>query len=257
MKELIDTLNLPKQILDKTEKLLSTLFGEGFKEIGGIFGDTMRVKRLENQIKILDKANQIMEKNGLKLHQINLKTLVPLLEKSSLEEEEDLQTKWANLITNIASSQGNGMEPKLVNTLSSLSSFEAKILDYLQAKFNFKREQIFQNSKTSHRKYKTLEEIKLDNILFLFYDVKKQFNLTEELTTIYIDNLESLGLIRNEDPQIDIEDGFSDAEIVEDKGKNKEQSIDLNLDLSTSYTKSDDFYFTAYGLYFINQCTTI
>ncbi|MGE6355321.1 hypothetical protein ACQKCJ_15745 [Flavobacterium sp. NPDC079362] len=172
MKELIDTLNLPKQILDKTEKLFSTLFGEGFKEIGGIFGDTMRVKRLENQIKILDKLVKLWKKNGLKPHQINLKTLVPLLEKSSLEEE-DLKTKWANLITNIASSKGNGMEPKLVNTLSSLSSFEAKILDYLQTKFNFKREQNFQNSKTSYRKYKTLEEIKPDNILFLFNDVKK------------------------------------------------------------------------------------
>lgn len=256
MKELLDSLNLPKQILDKTEKLLSTLFGEGFKEIGSIFGDSMRVKRLENQIKILDKASQIMEKNGLKPHQINLKTLVPLLEKSSLEEEENLQTKWANLITNIASSQGIGIEPKLVNTLSSLSSLEAKVLDYLQANFNYKREQIFQN-KTSFRRYKTIDEIKPDNILLSFNNVKKQFNLTKELTSIYIDNLESLGIIRNEDPQIDIEDGFSDAEIVEDKGKNKEQSIDLNLDLSTSYTKSDDFYFTAYGLYFINQCKNV
>ena len=93
MKELIDGLNLPKQILDKTEKLLNTLFGEGFKEIGGIFGDRMRIKRLENQIKILDKANQIMEKNGLKPNQINLKVLVPLIEKSSLEEDEKLQEK--------------------------------------------------------------------------------------------------------------------------------------------------------------------
>ncbi|TDW49878.1 uncharacterized protein DUF4393 [Flavobacterium sp. 270] len=254
MKELIDSLNLPKQILDKTEKLLSTLLGEGFHEIGGIFGNKMRLKRLENQIKILDKANQIMEKNGKKPHQINLKTLVPLLEKSSLEENENLQIKWANLISNIASSKEYGIEHKLVITLSNLSSEEAKILDYLQSKFNYRRDQILERSLLSHRKY---NEINPNTIIFSFNDIKKQFNLTTEFANIYIDNLESLGILRNDDPDIDIEDGFSDGEIVEDKRRGMEQAVSLNLDLSTTYSKSEDYYFTPYGLYFVNQCKSI
>lgn len=257
MKELLESLNLPKQILDKTEKLLNTLLGEGFHEIGGIFGDKMRLKRLENQIKILDKANQIMEKNGKKPHQINLKTLVPLLEKSSLEEDDNLQTKWANLISNIASSKEHGIEHKLVNTLSNLSSEEARILDYLQSKFDFKRNQIFQRSQQSYRKHKALNEITPNNIQFSFSNIKNQFSLTDEFTNIYINNLESLGILRNDDPEINIEDGFSDGEIIEEKHKDRPQSIDLNLDLSTSYIKSDNFYFTSYGLFFVYQCKNI
>ena len=96
MKEIIDVINLPKQILEKSEKLLNTLFGEGFKEIGGMFGDQMRAKRMINQFKILSRTIEILEKKGLDPHQINLKTLVPLIEKSSLEEDKKLQEKWAN-----------------------------------------------------------------------------------------------------------------------------------------------------------------
>jgi hypothetical protein len=255
MKELIDSLNLPKQIIDKTEKLLSTLLGEGFQEIGGIFGDKMRLKRLENQIKILDKATQIMEKSGKRPHQINLKTLVPLLEKSSLEEEENLQNKWANLISNIASSDENGIEHKLVNTLSFLSSDEVKILDYLHFRFNFRRDKIFENSqRSSYKKYKTHDEIKPNSITFAFKDIKKHFNLTQEIASIYIDNLESLGILRNDDPDIGIDEGFSDGEIIEEKHKGISQSVSLNLDLAATYLKSDAFHFTVYGLYFINQC---
>ena len=257
MKELIDGLNLPKQILDKTEKLLNTLFGEGFKEIGGIFGDRMRIKRLENQIKILDKANQIMEKNGLKPNQINLKVLVPLIEKSSLEEDEKLQEKWANLISNISSFPENGLEPKLVKTLSNLSSIEASILDYLHSKFSFKRNSVFEQSKNSFRKYNTIEEVELNRIQLYFKDVKEQFKLTEEFTNMYIDNLESLGLIRNDFPEIEIDNGFSEAEIVENRFDEKKEEIELNLDLTANYSRSEDFYFTSYGLYFINQCKDI
>jgi hypothetical protein len=253
MKELIEALNLPKQILDKSEKLLTTLFGEGFKEIGGIFGDKMRLVRLKNQISILNQASQIMDKSGLKAHQINLKTLVPLLEKSSLEEDEKLQRKWANLIANISSSLENGIEPRLINTLSNLSAIEALILDYLYEIYLFKREKLFNTSqKSTYNRYKIIEDIKPDNISFEFSKIKSEFRLSGDFTKIYIDNLESLKLIRYEDPSIQIEDDFSEAEIVEDK--DKEQSIDLKLDVSANYYGSDDFHLTLYGLYFMSQC---
>lgn len=253
MKEIIEALNLPKQILDKSEKLLSTLFGEGFKELGGIFGDKMRIKRLKNQIVILNEANKIMEKSGLQAHQLNLKILVPLIEKSSLEEDEKLQKKWANLIANIASSPENGLEPKLIHTLSSLSSFEAGILDVLHNYFTKRRAEIFKRYNSStYKKYNTIDEIKPDHIQLLFSNIKKHFSLTDKLARIYIDNLESLGLIRNHDPDIEIDKGFSEAEIVEDR--NKEQTVELNLDITANYSRSDNFYFTDYGLYFIAQC---
>lgn len=253
MKELVEALNLPKQILDKSEKLLSTLFGEGFKEIGGIFADKMRLVRLKNQISILNQASQIMDKSGLKAHQINLKTLVPLLEKSSLEEDEKLQQKWANLIANISSSLENGLEPRLVNTLSNLSATEALILDNLYEMYILRREKLFNTSQNlSYTRYKIIEDIRPEDISFDFSKIKNEFNLSTDFTKIYTDNLESLKLIQNEDPNIEIDEGFPEAEIVEDK--DKEQSIDLRLDFTANYYSSDNFHLTSYGLYFMRQC---
>lgn len=36
MKEILEGINLPKQILDKTEKLISTIFGPAAKELNRI-----------------------------------------------------------------------------------------------------------------------------------------------------------------------------------------------------------------------------
>jgi len=135
MKEIIESLNLPKQILDKTEKLMSKLFGPSVKEFGELFADNIRFRRLKNQVKILNKTRILLENNGLETRELNLKTTTSLIEKSSVEEDETLQDKWANLIANISTSPENGLEQRLINTLSNLSSLEAKILDFVHEDF--------------------------------------------------------------------------------------------------------------------------
>jgi hypothetical protein len=131
MKEIIESINLPKQILDKAEKLISTIFGPSAKELGELFADKIRYKRLRNQVVIFNKTADLLEKNNLQAKELKLKTLVPLIEQSSLEDDEFLQTKWANLIANMCSTPETGLEPKLVKTLSNLSSLEAQVLDFI------------------------------------------------------------------------------------------------------------------------------
>jgi len=126
MNDLIKSLNIPKQILEKTEEFMKTILGPAANEFGELLGDKVRFRRFKNEIKIFGKARKLVEDNNLDINQLNLKTVVPLIEKSSLEEDEDLQDKWSNLLANMASSPQSGLEPKLVATLSSLSSIEAK-----------------------------------------------------------------------------------------------------------------------------------
>lgn len=252
MKEIIEGLNLPKQVLDKTDKFLSALFGPAIKEFGELFADKVRSKRLNNQIKIFNDTIKILEKNGLETRQLNLKTLIPLIEKSSLEDDEKLQDKWANLIANIASTPETGLEPKLINTLSNLSSLEASILDYISEEFEYKRKRIYDRSiETKRSRFKNIDDVKPDLVQITFKSVKEKFNLNDEFTTIYIDNLEALGLIRYEDPEIEIDNGFPEAALEEDK---QGQKINVEIDVSANYIKSEDFNITSYGKYFINQC---
>jgi hypothetical protein len=255
MKDIINSLNLPKYILDKTGAFISKLLGSSINEFSELFADKVRFIRLKNQIKIFNKTRELLEKNGLEPRELNLKTLVPLIEKSSVEDDELLQDKWANLIANMSTTPENGLEPRLINTLSSLSSLEAKILDFIHEDFYVKRSlKLAQLLKSpfSSKKY-TEKDIKLEDIAIYFDSIKEHFKLNNEFTKIYVDNLESLGLLRYEEPEIEIDNGSTSADLNEDED-DKKQSIELDLDISASYNSSDDFHITAFGNYFINQC---
>jgi len=252
MKEIIEGLNLPKQILDKTSAFMSKLLGPSINEFSELYADKVRFKRLKNQVKIFNKTRELLEENGLEPQELNLKTLVPLLEKSSVEDTEFLQNKWANLIANISTTPESGLEPRLINTLSSLSSLEAKILDFIHEDFCVRRDLRIANQMNNlfSTKQLTEKDIKLDDITILFKSVKENFSLDYEFSKIYIDNLESLGLLRYEEPEIEIDNGTTSADLEDDE----DQTINLELDISANYYSSDDFHLTAFGNYFINQC---
>jgi hypothetical protein len=254
MKEFLEGINLPKQLLDKTDKFLSTIFGPAAKEMGELYADKIRYKRLKNQVDILEKSMELMERNNLSPKQLNLKTLVPLIENSSLEDDELLQSKWANLIANIASSPETGLEPKLIKTLSQMSSLEARVLDFVYDYFLQERQQLFDrliDSKWAN--YKSVEGIKPDRITIREDSIKKQFKLTEEFTIICIENLIALGIIKYEEPEIQIEDDGSKGNLENEDSKG-EREVTLDFDLTANYSQSNDFKLTVYGKYFVENC---
>ena len=58
-------------------------------EILGLIGDKIRLHRAETAFKVVELGMQIARDSGSKLQPIPLKGIVPLLEKSSLEDPED------------------------------------------------------------------------------------------------------------------------------------------------------------------------
>lgn len=251
MKDIIDSLNLPKQIIEKTEKLITKLFGQSINEFGELFADNIRYRRLKNQIKIFNKTRELLENNGLELREFNLKTIVPLIEKSSVEEEETLQHKWANLIASMATTPENGLEPRLVNTLSSLSSLEVKMLDYIYEDIFIQRQTRLARLLNFHDKEYKLSDINIYEIVVRYDGIEEHFGLTEDFTVIYLDNFVTLGLIKYEEPDIDVQQGSHSADISED---NDDRDIDLNLEIDAHFSSSQNFHITAFGNYFIEQC---
>jgi alpha/beta superfamily hydrolase len=59
LSDIVKDLNWPKQILDKSEALLKTLFGPSFEEFGGMISDQVKLRRFKNQLKIFTKAQDI------------------------------------------------------------------------------------------------------------------------------------------------------------------------------------------------------
>ena len=72
------------------------------EEIGLIFQDHVRSFRLRRQIALLLKARERLEAAGIEPHTVPLKTVVPLLEGASLEDDPDQQkherTTWTDQV---------------------------------------------------------------------------------------------------------------------------------------------------------------
>lgn len=253
--EIIKDLNLPKHVLDQVTALAKTLLGPSAREFGELFADKVRHKRLVNQVTIFKKTAELLERNNLKARELNLKALVPLLEQSSLEENELLQNKWANLIANIAATPESGLEPKLIKTLSNLSTLEAQVLDFAFSEYQNERQAKFDRSQKSQWKsYKTIDDIKLYMVVLSFDKVRTEFGLNHEFAKICVDNLVSLGLLRYEDPDIEIEDDGSEVRDEDDADRGR--PYDFRLSAHANYNQSDDFTLTVYGNYFLRQCNS-
>ena len=86
--------------LDLTKDFLQTIIKPSLEEIGLLMSDKVKVWRLNNQIKNLQKVQKIIQKNGISPKQISMKVMFPYLEAVAMEEDEMLQDMWANLMAN-------------------------------------------------------------------------------------------------------------------------------------------------------------
>jgi len=103
------------------------LFGPAIDELGGILADPIRIYRFKRSVRLLEKVKRICEETGFEPRAVPLKTLLPILENASLEDDEDLHDRWANLLANATMPEGT-THPSFVQVLEGLTSPEAKFL---------------------------------------------------------------------------------------------------------------------------------
>jgi hypothetical protein len=115
--------------LDLVKGFLEKLTGPAIEETGLLFADNIKLIRFKNQLKIVGKAQKIVADSGINIKQISLKALVPLLEYSSLEDDETLQNKWTNLLVNFIDSDEKYESTIFPFILNQLSSDEVIELD--------------------------------------------------------------------------------------------------------------------------------
>lgn len=107
-----------------------------FKEIVGkplvdgagiLYGDAIKAKRISNSLKLEEKYN-LVKSNETQTTDLGFG--YKLLEKASLEEDEDLLTKWANLLGNATDKKFSGSIRRIfIETLETLEPVDVKIFD--------------------------------------------------------------------------------------------------------------------------------
>ena len=126
-------IDISSQTIDKgvdvAKGFLQKLIGPSLEEAGLLLKESVALWRFKNQVSILEKANEICKRRGITPKPISLKLLCPLMDAASLEDEPDMQSKWAALLSNMVDSEKNIQNHVFPYILGQLSLPEFALLD--------------------------------------------------------------------------------------------------------------------------------
>lgn len=156
------------------------LFGKGISNVLGMIGDKLAYLRLELAIKLAEKTKKRLAERGIDHSRyVPVNIGLPLLEKASMEENENLHDLWSNLLTNAADPNYDGEIRK--NYVSILSEFEP--IDSL----------IFTVIINS---YKKMPDSQKKERLFVREKIAAALNISEDICDTSLRNLLRHGLIK-------------------------------------------------------------
>ncbi len=110
--------------------MVKKLAGPALEELGAIFGDKVSVYRIKNFIEVTEKTKRMLENAGLEAKSVPGRLLLPIFDACSVEENDDLQERWAGLLAS-ASQESDSLSPSFIETLKQLTPKEAKHWDYI------------------------------------------------------------------------------------------------------------------------------
>ena len=199
--------------LEIAKEFIGKLVGPSIEELGLFLSDNVKFLRYKNQIRILLKAKSYVEKRNISTKEIPIKILVPLLEQASLEENEELQDKWAKMITNLVDSKTNFQNQVFPYLLGQISLDEFNGLQEFrksEKEFQYKKEILLEMEKKGNLN-------KSDEDIFkLKHDIKnaEQEGFWSSLKSYECSNLIRLGLIKELPPNIIVEKDPEDGDYL-------------------------------------------
>jgi len=119
-----------KEGLKEAQGLLTRLLGPAADELGLILQEKARAYRLRNVVRTSVEAGRRLAAVGVEPKPIPLRTLMPILEGSSLEEEPNLAGLWAGLLASAAMAHDQA-HPAFAAILSQMSPREARVLELM------------------------------------------------------------------------------------------------------------------------------
>jgi hypothetical protein len=190
--------------LELAKEFLGKLISPTIEEVGLLISENVKFLRFKNQIRILLKAKDYVDKKKINLKEIPIKILVPLLEKASLEDDETMQDKWANMLVNLVDSQmnlQNQIFPYLLsqisieeyNELKSLSNEELQFIRQQMDYYKLLKDDQFAFKNETRRAKEAIDKIEQGGFQLNLEDYEKA-------------NLFRLGLVRQLPPKIYIEE---------------------------------------------------
>jgi len=127
-----------KQAFEPVSDLVKRIAGPLADEIGGYLGAIARPYRVTREVKAMQKTKQMLKEAGIAPQAVPPRLLVPILEGASIEDDEDLHSRWAALLANACASP-NSVHPSFIEILRQLAPDDAHLLDRLYDSCKSKR----------------------------------------------------------------------------------------------------------------------
>ena len=119
-----------EQVFLPLQQLVDKLLGPAATEIGLSLGDSVKVWRFKRQNRLLQEVKRLIEQTGEDVNPIATRLFFPVLEAASIEDDDEMQTRWAALLANEATSVGS-VHPSFIEILRQMVPDDARLLDKL------------------------------------------------------------------------------------------------------------------------------
>jgi hypothetical protein len=117
-----------EQLFAPLQRLLDQLIGPAATEVGLSLSDSVKVWRFKRQLRLLQEVKRLVEDSGKQIKPIATRLFFPVLEAASIEDDDEMQTRWAALLANEATNVGS-VHPCYIDVLKQLSPDDARLLD--------------------------------------------------------------------------------------------------------------------------------
>jgi hypothetical protein len=278
--------------VESAKGFLSKLIMPAVEETGLLIRDPVLMWKFRNEVKMLNKAKEICEKNNINPKAISLKLLVPLLSNAALEEDDEMQDKWAILLSNLVDSEQNIENHVFPYILSQLSRNEFLVLesayDSKQARiqqlqneldeFRLKRPQqeVTMKKRISEipaklavaqidkdgKKVLVLEKEKKELELQLWWNTHQDERISNNIKKP--ESLPILALLDFEESNLirlglikEVKEFFANSQTLEipiDPGEANYETGKINLDLDVEVDSKTEIILTKLGELFISAC---
>ncbi|MET3392540.1 hypothetical protein ABIC33_003198 [Variovorax sp. 1140] len=117
-----------------TGGFIAKYIGGALEQGMGIFEDKLKYLRWERQHRLILRADEFLKRSGLQVpsRAVPLKLALPILQGATLEEDDDLQDRWAALLVNAANASFPGeIRRAYASMLEQLTSLDVRILDVI------------------------------------------------------------------------------------------------------------------------------
>ena len=119
-----------EQLFVPLHKLLGELLGPAAEEVGLSLRDQAKTWRFKRQLRMLREVQRLVDESGLKINPIATRLFFPVLEAAAIEDDDEMQTRWAALIANEATNFGS-VHPSFIEILRQIAPEDARLLDRL------------------------------------------------------------------------------------------------------------------------------